>query len=268
MKNKIVEANICMVISKGFSGLNMNALKYLLPFWISPFTGVALRCVFAAVAFWIISFFVPSEHSTGKQKVQIFLLGALGVYGYMCLYLVGLSKTTPVSSSIFSTLQPVWVFLIAVLFYQEKVTWMKVVGILIGLGGALLCISTQQSDDLASDALTGNLLCLGSSVMYAVYLVISNRILKSVGMFTLLKYVFTGAAFSSLIMACFIKFDASDTLVTALCFIICSYFSDGNQLFADTGRIEISEYDHCCHIRLFNFDSSDYCFFIYRARSV
>ena len=75
----------------------------------------------------------------------------------MCLYLVGLSKTTPVSSSIFSTLQPVWVFLIAVLFYQEKVTWMKVVGILIGLGGALLCISTQQSDDLASDALTGNL---------------------------------------------------------------------------------------------------------------
>ena len=76
------------------------------------------------------------------------------------------------------------------------------------LGGALICISTQQSDDLASDALTGNLLCLGSSVMYAVYLVISNRILKSVGMFTLLKYVFTGAAFSSLIMVCFIKFDA------------------------------------------------------------
>ena len=54
MKNKIVEANICMVISKGFSGLNMNALKYLLPFWISPFTGVALRCVFAAVAFCIL----------------------------------------------------------------------------------------------------------------------------------------------------------------------------------------------------------------------
>ena len=101
MKNKIVEANICMVISKGFSGLNMNALKYLLPFWISPFTGVALRCVFAAVAFWIISFFVPSEHSTGKQKVQIFLLGALGVYGYMCLYLVGLSKTTPVLNCCF-----------------------------------------------------------------------------------------------------------------------------------------------------------------------
>ena len=40
MKNKIVEANICMVISKGFSGLNMNALKYLLPLWISPLTSL------------------------------------------------------------------------------------------------------------------------------------------------------------------------------------------------------------------------------------
>ena len=54
MKNKIREANIYMIISKTFSGLNMNALKYLLPLWISPLTGVTLRCTFAALAFWII----------------------------------------------------------------------------------------------------------------------------------------------------------------------------------------------------------------------
>ena len=42
MKNKIREANIYMIISKTFSGLNMNALKYLLPLWISPLTGVTL----------------------------------------------------------------------------------------------------------------------------------------------------------------------------------------------------------------------------------
>lgn len=208
MKNKVVEANVYMIISKVFSGLNMNALKYLLPFWMSPFTGVTLRCVFAAVAFWIIGFFAPAEHSTRREKFQLFLLGALGIYGFMYLYLVGLSKTTPVSSSIFTTLQPIWVFLIAVLFYHEKVTWMKVTGILIGLGGALLCISTQQTDDLASDALTGNLLCLASSVAYAIYLVVSNRILKSVGMFTLLRYTFTGAAFSSIIALFFTGFDA------------------------------------------------------------
>lgn len=84
-----------MVVSKTFSGLNMNALKYLLPVWVSPLSGVALRCVFAAVAFWIIGMFVKPETSTRKEKIYLFLLGALGIYGFMFLYLVGLSKTTP-----------------------------------------------------------------------------------------------------------------------------------------------------------------------------
>ena len=54
MKNKKTEANISMVVSKTFSGLNMNALKYLLPLWMSPLTGATLRCTFAAVAFWLV----------------------------------------------------------------------------------------------------------------------------------------------------------------------------------------------------------------------
>lgn len=55
MKNKKTEANLSMIVSKTFSGLNANALKYLLPLWIAPLTGVMFRCVFAAIVFWIIS---------------------------------------------------------------------------------------------------------------------------------------------------------------------------------------------------------------------
>lgn len=38
--NKQVEANLSMVVSKALGGLNMNALKYLLPLWIAPVTGL------------------------------------------------------------------------------------------------------------------------------------------------------------------------------------------------------------------------------------
>ena len=85
---------------------------------------------------------------------------------------------------------------------------MKVIGILIGLGGALLCILTQKSDDLAADAFTGNMLCLMSSFAYAAYLIISNRILSKVGVITMLRYTFTGAAFSALIVSTVTGFDA------------------------------------------------------------
>lgn len=208
MKNKKVEANIGMVVSKSLNGLNMNALKYLMPLWMSPLSGVTMRCVFAALAFWVIGFFAKPETSTRKEKLSLFLLGALGIYSFMFFYLIGLSKTTPISSSIFSSLQPIWVFVIAVLFYKEKVTSMKVIGISIGLTGALLCILTQKSNDLAGDAFNGNILCLFSSVAYAIYLVLSNKLLKSVGMFTMLRYTFTGAAVSSVIVTAITGFHA------------------------------------------------------------
>ncbi len=52
MKNKETGSQSFMAVSKVFSGLNMNALKYLLPLWMSPLTGATLRCTFAAAAFF------------------------------------------------------------------------------------------------------------------------------------------------------------------------------------------------------------------------
>ncbi|WP_455671534.1 DMT family transporter [Phocaeicola sp.] len=206
--NKQVQANLSMIVSKALGGFNMNALKYLLPLWIAPVTGVTFRLVFGAAAFWVIDIFCPPENSTTRQKWQLFILGALGIYGYMFFYLLGISKTTPVSSSIFVSLEPIWVFIIAVLFYKEKVTGMKILGIGMGLGGAILCISTQPSDDLASNAPLGNLMCLVSSLVYAIYLVFSNRLLKGVGNMTMLKYTFLGAAVMSVIVNTIYGFEA------------------------------------------------------------
>lgn len=206
--NKQVEANLSMIVSKALGGFNMNALKYLLPLWIAPVTGVTFRVVFGAVAFWLIDIFCKPEDSSVRQRWQLFMLGALGIYGYMFFYLMGISRTTPVSSSIFVSLEPIWVFIIAVLFYKEKVTWMKVTGIALGLAGAILCITTQPSDDLASNAPLGNLMCLASSVIYAIYLVFSNRLLKGVGNMTMLKFTFLGAAVMALIVNSFFGFEA------------------------------------------------------------
>ena len=191
--NKQVEANLSMIVSKALGGFNMNALKYLLPLWIAPVTGVTFRLVFGAAAFWLIDIFCKPEDSTTRQRWQLFLLGALGMYGYMFFYLLGIS---------------IWVFVITVLFYKEKVTWMKLLGIGLGLGGAILCIATQPGDDLASNAMAGNLICLVSSIVYAIYLVVSNRLLKGVGDMTLLKYTFLGAAVMSLIVNSIYGFEA------------------------------------------------------------
>ena len=201
MQNKKWEANLAMIVSRVFAGVNVNALKFLLPLWLVPAVGVAIRLVFGAAAFWIISLFVREPSVTVRRRVQMLLLGAVGMFGYMYLYLTGVSKTTPVSSAIFNSLQPIWVFLFSAIFLSEKVSVKKVVGLLGGLIGALLCIFTQKGADVASDPLAGDLYNFACSLLFAGYLLVSNKLLKSVGTITLMKYVFTGAAVPGVILA-------------------------------------------------------------------
>ena len=65
MKDKKLEANLSMVASRVMAGLNMNGLKFLLPLWLGALTGVTVRCVFAAVAFWITGWFVKEAPAQG-----------------------------------------------------------------------------------------------------------------------------------------------------------------------------------------------------------
>lgn len=209
MENKKLEANLSMVASRIMAGLNMNGLKFLLPLWMGALTGVMVRCLFAAVAFWITGWFVKEAPATKRQRINLFCLGAFGLYGFMLCYLLGISKTTPVSSAIFSSMQPIWVFLISVFFLREKATWMKCIGIALGFGGAMLCILTQGSDDLAQDAFTGNILCMISSIVFAIYLIVSKKLLSEVGLVTMMKYIFGGAAVAGLIVSSIVGWDAS-----------------------------------------------------------
>ncbi len=202
------KANIAMVIAKLFAGLNMNGLKYLLPLWMSALTGVTVRCAFAAIAFWISSLIVKEDKATWKQRIQLLVLGGVGLYAFMDCFLIGISLTTPISGAIFCSLQPIFVFLISFVLMHEKITKSKIFGIVLGFGGALLCILTQHSDDLASDAPLGNLLCAACALLFAIYLLFEKKFLAHLGMITIMKYVFLGSTITAVVVNSIVGFDA------------------------------------------------------------
>lgn len=204
--NKSVKGNLAMIATKTISGLNENALRYLLPRWMSAKTGVFLRLSIGGLILWLISLFQrkTSVRATWKERFILLGLGAFFVFGYMWSLNEGLCYTTPVSSSIFISMQPVWVYIIAVVFMHDRFTARKTFGILLGLGGALVCILTQQKSDIATDPLKGNMLCLTSSLLYSVYLVLEKQVLnRSLDSLTVSKWVFLGGTISSSICLCF-----------------------------------------------------------------
>ncbi|MDE7110265.1 MAG: EamA family transporter, partial [Muribaculaceae bacterium] len=107
--NGKLKGNIEMFSSKVFSGLNENALRYLLPTWMTAMTGVVLRLGFGSLFFWVWGFFTRHKDAPAsiRDKIILFGVGVIFVFGYMWTLLLGLTYTTPICSSIFISLQPV-----------------------------------------------------------------------------------------------------------------------------------------------------------------
>lgn len=210
MNKTIIKANTEILINKIVGGLNTNVVKILVPLWILPTILVNIRVIFAAIVFWIISLIFPQPQATLKDKIRLILLGVFLIYGYFFTIVVGIGKTTPIASSIFLSLQPIWVFIIGIVAFKAKISANKIIGILMGLGGALMCIFTQQhSTTTASDSAAGNLLCLLSSVIYAFYLVSEKSFIqKGITTINILKYTFSGAAITGVIASLFTGIDA------------------------------------------------------------
>lgn len=199
--NEKLKGNLFMLGSKTCSGLNQNALRYLLPRWMNGTAGAAFRLCWGAAAYWIISMFKRHDATptTLKQRMILLGFGAVCVFGYMFLLVESLTYTTPISSALVLSTEPIWVFILSAMFFGEKGTVKKIIGIALGFSGACLCIFTQKSSDIASNPLLGNLLCVGSTLIYSVYLVLSARLLKGIDSITMLKWTFLGGAVSSII---------------------------------------------------------------------
>ncbi len=210
MQASKVKGNIYMAVGKIFSGLNENALRYLLPVWMNAMSGVVMRLGFGTLFFWIWGFFSGKKFAkpTRRDMLMLFGVGVIFVFGFMWTLLEGLSYTTPISSSIFISLQPVIVFIICLCMRTERATFLKVLGILLGLGGALLCILTQKSSDVASNPFLGNMYCLASAVLYSSYLVIEKVYLKRLSSATVSKWTFLGGTVAAIIVVCFTGWDA------------------------------------------------------------
>ena len=206
--NNYAKGSLSLLTARVLSGLNVNAMGYLLPLWIAPVGCVTLRLAFGAIIFWLVSIFSKPETVVWKDKLKLCLLGALGIFGYMSLYAVSLSHTTPVSFAIFNAMQPLWVVIASAVIYHDGIDARKLLGIAVGFAGAMLCILSEPDADVADKPLLGNVLSIVASIISAVYLVFSARMVGHLSRMTILRYTFLSAAVVALLFSWVFGFSA------------------------------------------------------------
>ena len=180
-------------------GVNHTVAKGLMPDVIQPYGFILLRISGALVLFWLIGLLFPSEKIERSDWLRIISCAFFGMTLNMLMFFKGLSLSTPINSSVVITLVPVILLVMSAIFIKEKITWMKSIGIGIGLIGALLLILFgARTQPNAPNIPLGNILFIINAISYSTYLIIVKPLVSKYSSITLMKWFFLLAGISNI----------------------------------------------------------------------
>lgn len=180
-------------------GINHTIAKGLMPHVIQPYGFIVLRVGGAAILFWILSLFTKSEKIERRDWWRILACAVFGMVLNMLMFFKGLSLSTPINSAVSMTITPVLLLLLTAIILRERITWVKTLGIVFGLSGALVLILFQEKTQTnAPNIPLGNLLFVLNAISYSFYLILVKPLVAKYKAITLLKYFFLIALFINL----------------------------------------------------------------------
>ena len=190
MNNRIL-ALLATTTASAIYGVNHTIAKGLMPDVIGAYGFILLRVLGAAIIFWLISIFYPSEKIDKKDWLRMIGCAFMGMAINMLAFFKGLSLSTPINSSVVITLVPVLLLLLSALFLKERITKMKSIGIGLGLIGALILILFGVKTQInAPNIPLGNILFIVNVIAYSVYLIMVKPLVVKYSSITLMKFFF------------------------------------------------------------------------------
>jgi len=171
-------------------GISFTVAKEVMPTYVKPYGFILIRVLGATLLFWILGLFFKKETIDKQDYVRIFLAAIFGVAINMLTFFKGLSLTTPISASVMMLTSPILILILSAIILKEKVTSIKIIGIGIGLIGAVILIVYGQSIGTATNAALGNFLIFINATSYSLYLIIVKRLTDKYNPLTFIKWLY------------------------------------------------------------------------------
>ena len=158
---------------------------------ISPMGLFSIRSVSAGSLFWLISLFMPKEKVDRKDYVRIFIASMLGFFLCQIGFLIAIPEVTPMTSSIVSSLSPIYTMFIAAVAIKEPITVKKAGGVLISFVGIMILIfNSMHSAGATENSMRGILLMIVNGLSFALYLGIFKPLISKYSVCTFMKWIF------------------------------------------------------------------------------
>lgn len=184
-------AHLALFVVNAIYGLNYVVAKGLMPVVIGPSGFILLRVLGAAALFWLLRACLP-ERVSWSDAGRLVLCAVFGVALNQLMFFHGLMRTAPVNASIIMVATPILVLLLSSRLIGERITRIKLAGVLIGAAGAAALILLKPDGARDGATVLGDAFILINAISYGLYLVLVKPLMRKYTAVTVMAWSFLG----------------------------------------------------------------------------
>jgi drug/metabolite transporter (DMT)-like permease len=190
VSNRNLFAHLSVLTANLIYGANYSIAKTIMPELIKPFGFIFIRVIITVLLFWTAGFFIKAKKAEISDMPRLFLCGIFGVALNQLLFFKGLDLTSPINASLMMTTNPIMVLLVAAALVKEKITLLKISGIITGIAGAGILILYGNTVQITSGSVAGDIMVLVNSLSFGLFLIIVRPLMQKYSTLTVMKWVF------------------------------------------------------------------------------
>ena len=189
--NQRTFALIAVSIATLIYGVTYTIAKDVMPNYIKPYGFILLRVSSATLIFWTVGLFTKQQKIEKSDYKKILIASFFGITLNMLAFFKGLSLTSPISASVMMVTSPIMVLIFSSILIRKPIGKQRILGVFIGLVGALFLITLGNSSAGAStNSAFGNFLVFLNAASYGLYLVLAKDLVKKYNPIVFIKWLY------------------------------------------------------------------------------
>jgi len=185
-----LKAHLAILGANVIYGVNYSIAKDVMPDYMLPFGFIFCRVLGALLLFSAIGSFIK-EKVEKKDLLKLAVCGLFGVAVNQLMFFYGLNLTNPINAGIIMTSNPILVLIASAIILKTRITANKIIGIILGISGALIILLFKKGFAFGSDTIIGDTFIFLNALSYGIYLVLVKPLMSKYKPITVIKWVFT-----------------------------------------------------------------------------
>jgi len=169
-------ANLAMVAVIIIWGISYVSIKVAV-IEIPPITMALIRFAIASLMLGIIIRRVEPKTKLDKSDLPKMVLGGIfGITIYFIFENIGVKLSSATNASLIVSVVPIITITLDVLFFQSRISIMKLLGVIIAMWGSYLAVTANGKVELNSTHFVGNILMIGAMLSWAFFTLVNKSL--------------------------------------------------------------------------------------------